>query len=101
MDFLVLGWKSVSSSYTKASDSFALLTTGSYEGFEKYHIYDVAGNLAEWTQEAVFLASTGHFMRRGGTAQFSGVSYPASARLYAGCDDNYTDRGFRVVLYML
>ena len=37
--------------YKKTSTSDVLLTTGAYEKFLLINIYDVAGNLGEWTLE--------------------------------------------------
>jgi hypothetical protein len=94
-------WASVSSSYTKASGSWAIFTTGSNASFEKYHIYDVAGNLVEWTQEAAYVKTLEYFIYRGGTFYYTGSSYPASSRGYGHGANPVMDRGFRVVLYML
>jgi hypothetical protein len=45
-------WVPVSSSYEKASGSYVIFSTASNASFEKYNIYDVAGNINEWTQES-------------------------------------------------
>ena len=66
--------------------------------YQKNNIYDLAGNVAEWTMEAY--SSDGR-VHRGGYFYGSGSDYPASIRLnntpgYGGGDFI----GFRVALYL-
>ena len=75
-----------------------LLTTGASEACKKMNIYDLAGNVWEWTLEYTSISNSPCAIR-GGNFLGSGSSYPASHR------DNYdTTRsdlniGFRASLY--
>ena len=46
-------WQTVSSPYEKFAEEEALLATGANTSFSKQNIYDLAGNLAEWTFNVV------------------------------------------------
>jgi formylglycine-generating enzyme required for sulfatase activity len=93
-------WASVGSSYEKSKGSAVLLSTGSNASFEKYHIYDVAGNLCEWTQEMYYYNTLIEcFEIRG--AHFGASNYPARTRGPLGATNTYSFQGFRVVLYMM
>ena len=61
-------------------------------------IYDLAGNVYEWTMESY---STPYRVARGGLYYFAGSSYPASCRSYANlpCDRGSTF-GFRPTLFL-
>ncbi len=37
--------------YNKTASMCVLLTTGAHDNFSKYNIYDLAGNVSEWTLE--------------------------------------------------
>ncbi len=85
-----------------------LLTTGVSRQTEKYHIYDVAGNLWEWTDEAsLYKAGNGnetnvqYSVHRGGGYLYSSAPYPACYRSGTSTDSSTVlDVGFRVVLYV-
>ena len=111
-------------SYTKGEEGEVLLTTGASDSFAKMNIYDVAGNVFEWTLECklqevsskgVKLASlintqispirmavttaSGPCVGRGGYYYDGGTGFPASSRdcykvVYAN-----DDFGFRVTIY--
>jgi hypothetical protein len=98
-------WVTVNSSYTKSgssSDSRVIFSTASNSNFEKYNIYDVAGNLWELTQEVAYRSSSTEVfvMGRGGSYHDFTGGRPASYRGYYGTTSTYTNLGFRVVLYM-
>ena len=85
-----------------------LLTTGASRQTEKYHIYDVAGNLWEWTDEAsLYKAGSAsetnvqYRVLRGGGYMDSSATYPVCYR-YGPNVVSHTglDVGFRVVLYI-
>lgn len=87
------------SSYS--SNNGDLLTTGASKTAQVYHIYDVAGNLLEWTEEDSHYATSGQYrMWRGTSCLSSSKSDSASFR---GCDDFNRiciNIGFRAVLYI-
>ena len=65
--------------------------------YVKNNIYDLAGNVEEWTMES---CDTNHRVVRGGFYYTSGSEYPSSSRGFGSPD--YTDAflGFRVTLYL-
>ena len=73
------------------------LATGSSDDFKAYNIYDMAGNMWEWTTET----SNSCAAVRGGGFDNSGSGYPV-VRAYGGntVDNFNVDLGFRVVLYL-
>ena len=72
-------WTSISSeenkTKTKTASESILLTTGASEDFKMKNIYDLAGNVWEWTNEAY---STTFRAFRGGHYYDTGTSYPVS-----------------------
>ena len=75
-----------------------LINTGNFSQTEKNHIFDLAGNLWEWTTES---DSSDSRVNRGGYYGYSGSVYPASYRFYN--NPGYTldyGFGFRVALYL-
>lgn len=78
----------------KGNYSGSLESTGYYA--EK-NIYDLAGNVDEWTMEA-YVSS--YRVGRGGDCFGSGSIYPASNRFYSSPDYSYDVVGFRVALYL-
>ena len=86
------------SSMGKALSSSILLSTGASESFSKMGIYDLAGNVLEWTLE--YTSST-YFpcASRGGNYNNSGSSIPASIRYSVRTTGLYDGIGFRLALY--
>ena len=79
-----------------------LLTTGASTTTQKYHIFDIAGNLWEWTEEDSHYQTSGQYrVVRGGSFIGSSGDYPACYRL-GNCTASWTDDniGFRAVLYI-
>ena len=75
-----------------------LLTTGSSTSLAKQNIYDLAGNVWEWTLEKTsdsFIPCA----TRGGIFSDSGDAYPASSRTNGSPTDSNDYFGFRVALY--
>ena len=79
------------------------ILTGSAEETEINNIYDMAGNMWEWTTETGNPdgTSTQRAVRRGGSFYNYGSSYPHSYRSGSATTAGYPiDIGFRVVLYI-
>ena len=62
------------------------------------NIYDIAGNIREWTTEECKHNNTDYCVSRGGYYYYSGANYPAANRKYSN-DYESQNIGFRVVLY--
>ena len=71
-------------------------TTGSSDDYAVKNIYDLAGNVAEWTMES---CSTNLRVDRGGYYT-TGSSYPASYRDVINPSNSNDNFGFRVTLYL-
>ena len=72
-------------------------STGSSTNYAMKNIYDMAGNVVEWTMEA---CSTSYRVYRGGNYGRTGSTYPVSYRTYVYSPSNTGDyMGFRVTLY--
>ena len=81
-----------------------LLTTGASATTQKYHLFDVAGNLIEWTEEmSAFSVDNQYRVARGGTCINSYTDLPACYRFSNNWSEiNITafNLGFRTVLYI-
>ena len=99
------------SNYTTANTYGDLLTTGASSTTERYHIFDFAGNLSEWTEEDSRYRNTSldqtaqdetqYRVLRGGSCAYASDTHPVCYRIGGGTI-SYTslDLGFRVVLYI-
>ena len=83
--------------YPKPS-SAVLLTTGADARNSKMNIYDLAGNVAEWTLEYTSISFIPCTIR-GGFYLSIGSSFPASIRCNFGATDSDSYIGARVSLY--
>ena len=82
----------------KESNATVLLSTGASEIFSKQGIYDIAGNVWEWTLE--YTSDTGSPCAfRGGSCDHNGGYGPASYRGNGNTGDYSCSFGFRVALY--
>ena len=91
------GWTSATEK-AKVSNSGILLSTGASDDFCKQGIYDLAGNVWEWTLEYTAYSSIPCAKRGGGYGNY-GSSEPAAYR-YVGPTTNYDNAfGFRLSLY--
>ena len=82
----------------KTSSSSILLSTGASDTFSKQGIYDLAGNVWEWTLEYTSYSSN-PCAYRGGSYYDYGSSYPAANRLSYDTTYYYDSLGFRVSLF--
>ena len=88
----------VANSTNKGNYSGGIKVSGSNNEYKVKNIYDLAGNVYEWTMEAD--NNSYRIARGGGGNSSTGVGSPASSRyhLYPGNNGNGT--GFRVCLYL-
>ena len=82
--------------YYDSDDTNNPAATGT-NNYEVKNIYDMAGNVYEWTMEAY---NTFSRVVRGGRYYSSGSDSPASLRYDLTPDSSYSDIGFRVTLYL-
>ena len=88
----------------KVSDGkyyYGMKTTAISEDVKQKNLYDVAGNLWEWTQEASYQNNTlESYMLRGGSFTYSYSVNPACYRVGHTAIDAGTNSGFRPALYI-
>ena len=85
------------STATKNEGSSTRIPTGSAEYTKANNIYDLAGNVRDWTMEAV---STYDRVSRGGYYNSYGYDYPAAYRSYSVPTFSYDGYGCRSALYI-
>ena len=108
------GFKAVTSgqvSGTRATNyNYVLLSTGASDVAKRKNIYDVAGNLWEWTTESSYVTNYKNYSKtnfdvnthllRGGSFDNAYGTYPACFRGYGYAARTSTLYGFRPVLYI-
>ncbi len=72
--------------------------TGSSETYQKKHIYDMAGNVWEWTMEGHGATNRGI---RGGYYSNGSFSYPVSSRNFNPPSSTYQYIGFRISAFII
>jgi hypothetical protein len=88
------------SPYEKYNQEAIYLTTGANTTFSHQNIYDLAGNVAEWTLEQYTSGADCPCTKRGGIYNGAGHVFPASHRGYYDSPVNaHSSCGFRVTLY--
>ena len=87
----------VANSTGKGNHSGTISLTGSNSEFAVNNIYDLAGNVWEWSMETYLNHSK---MGRGGSYVYSGFYSPASNRGYRNPSLKYEEMGFRIALYL-
>ena len=90
-------WTAITSDKSKTSSASYLLTTGASDTFKVKNIFDLAGNVSEWTMEANDSANRVH---RGGDYNNYGSYLPASLRSDYNPDNSNYYIGFRLALYL-
>ena len=88
---------STSAEQTKAAGVQNIIPTGSSETTKVNNIYDMAGNVSDWTIEAY---STVLRVTRGGNYSDDGSNGPASVRRSSNPTNSIDNYAFRVALYM-
>ncbi|MCI9246353.1 MAG: formylglycine-generating enzyme family protein, partial [Clostridia bacterium] len=81
----------------KGNYTNSIATTGSNTNYQQKHIYDMAGNIYEWTMEAYH---TGNRVIRGGSYYIDGYINPASIRNSSDPSSSMSTVGFRPALYL-
>ena len=81
--------------YQKKEEANILLTTGADKSFSLMNIYDVGGNVWEWTLEKYFNDNYPCVLRGG---EFS-ISIGADYCVQSNITNRYVDVGFRISLY--
>ena len=90
-------WTAITSNKSKTNSEGILLTTGASDNFKAKNIFDLAGNVIEWSMEA--FTSTLR-VGRGGNYNYNGSVLPASIRYNDHPTNSHTDFGFRPALYL-
>ena len=80
-------------------NSSAVILTGSNETYKKMNIYDLAGNVSEWTLEYTASSSDYPCAVRGGLYNNRGSYAPASYRGSYSTASSYNNIGFRSSLF--
>ena len=76
-----------------------LLTTGAVDRNSLMNIYDIAGNILEWTLEKASFSGGSPCASRGGNYSYAGSFSPASYRGVSATTVSYYSIGFRLSLY--
>ena len=85
-----------------AADSGSIQVCGKNEAWKAKNIYDLAGNVSEFTMEALWNVVSSSVSRpyRGGSSANLGVTWSASTRSVDNLSGIYDDVGFRPALYI-
>ena len=94
-----LGSWTTATEKSKTSSESILLSTGADDSFSKMGIYDLAGNVYEWTLEEYSSSIYGPCAYRGGFYFGSGSTYPAINRINYFTTHLSDSIGFRLALY--
>ena len=84
---------------TKASGTSTRIPSGAYEGASAYNIYDLAGNIREWTLKPTGNGNGDARIYRGGAYYDGGSGFAAAGYLYSA-PYGKGDLGFRCTLFI-
>ena len=84
------------STFVKEEAYKKLVETGEYKETKSNNIYDLAGNVREWSTETIL--GTSNVARGGYCYAASGVHSPASNR--SSTTEAFRNLGFRIALYL-
>ena len=85
--------------YNKTSNESILLTTGASNAFEKQNIFDLAGNLWEWTLEYSNVNSQPCVVRGGSYESSASSELNVNSRSNNTSAQSYWSIGFRITIY--
>ena len=97
---ILSNWNIISENYTKpdsGTENRVLLSTGATKRNSKMNIYDLAGNMIEWTLEKSSSPNTNFCTGRGGS--FNGSDVGVASRNYHNATFSNSIYGFRVTMY--
>ncbi len=92
-------YDSVSGKYSKQQDKQVVLTTGSTTRNSTLNIYDISGNVWEWTLEQYILDSGILCTIRGSGCNYTGYNGPVYCRVNSSTVGSNDDCGFRPALW--
>ena len=93
------GSKWLQAPYNKEATNSILLTTGTIVGFEKQNIFDLAGNMWEWTLENSNVSSQPCVIRGGSYESESSSENNMNCRSNNTATQSYSSIGFRVTIF--
>ena len=76
------------------------IPTGGYEGTNANNIYDLAGNVSEWTHISSYTGNNRSRYNYGGYYSSTGSDKPVESSISNSPYNKYKDRGVRVTLYI-
>ena len=103
--YLAVNSSNGSTSNAAVSDNsyhYGIRTTASSEGVKRKNLYDVAGNMWEWTQESAYVTNETNLIYnlRGGGFCYICTDLPVCYRAYLPAIGAGTDIGFRPALFI-